>query len=109
MLVSRAQLDTARARVNAGLQPWKAAFDAMRASPLASLGRDPKPRAVVECGPSSNPNNGCGEEREDALAAYTQALLWYLTRDNRHAAKAIQVMDAWSAVIKDHTNHNARP
>lgn len=108
VLVSRAQLDKARSRVQAGQQPWKSAYDAMRDSPLASLSRTPAPRAVVECGPSSNPNNGCSEEREDALAAYTQALLWYLTRDDRHARKAIQVLDAWSAVIKDHTNHNAR-
>jgi hypothetical protein len=108
VLVSRSQLDTARARVNAGTQPWKSAYDAMRASTYASLSRAPKPRAIVECGPSSNPNNGCTDERGDALAAYTQALLWYITKDDRHAQKAIQLMDAWSAVLKDHTNHNAR-
>ncbi|TWP50496.1 hypothetical protein FKR81_20185 [Lentzea tibetensis] len=108
VLVSRAQLDAARTRVNAGLQPWKSAYDSMRASAYASLSRTPKPRAVVECGPASNPNNGCSDEREDALAAYTQSLLWYITKDDRHAKKAIQLMDAWSAVIKDHTNHNAR-
>ncbi|MFS8102428.1 alginate lyase family protein [Lentzea alba] len=108
VLVSKAQLDAARARVNAGQQPWKGAYDSMRANALASLTRAPKPRAVVECGPSSNPNLGCSDERNDALAAYTQALLWYITRDARHAQKAIEVMDAWSAVIKDHTNHNAR-
>ncbi len=108
VLVSKSQLDTARTRVNAGQQPWKGAYDSMRASSYASLSRTPKPRAVVECGPSSNPNLGCSDEREDALAAYTQSLLWYITRDDRHAQKAIQIMDAWSAVIKDHTNHNAR-
>ncbi len=67
----------------------------------------PKPRAIVECGSYSNPNLGCTDEREDAIAAYTQALMWYVTRDARHAAKAIQLMDAWSAVIRDHTNSNA--
>jgi hypothetical protein len=30
-----------------------------------------------------------------------------VTRDNRYAAKAIQLMDAWSATIRDHTNSNA--
>jgi len=107
VLVSRAQLDFVRGRVNAGAQPWKAAYDQMRASSYASLSRTPRPRAVVECGPYSNPNNGCTDERQDALAAYTDALIWYITRDSRYASKAIALMDAWSATITDHTNSNA--
>ncbi|MFJ3653553.1 alginate lyase family protein [Streptomyces nigra] len=105
--VSQAQLDFARSKVNSGAQPWKGAFDRMTASKYADLNRAPKPRAVVECGSYSNPNNGCTDEREDAIAAYTQALAWYVTRDERHARKAIELMDAWSAVIRDHTNSNA--
>ncbi|MFI8520449.1 alginate lyase family protein [Streptomyces sp. NPDC085481] len=107
VLVSASQLDFVRSRVQAGAQPWKGAYDQMMASSYASLTRTPKPRAIVECGSSSNPNNGCTDERQDAVAAYTQALAWYLTRDARHARKAIEIMDAWSAVIKDHTNSNA--
>ncbi|WP_395359255.1 alginate lyase family protein [Streptomyces sp. YH02] len=107
VLVSASQLDFVRAKVQAGAQPWKAAFDQMMASSYASTTRAPKPRAIVECGSSSNPNYGCTDERQDAVAAYTQALAWYITRDARHARKAIEIMDAWSAVIKDHTNSNA--
>lgn len=105
--VSKGQLDLTRSKVNAGAQPWKGAFDRMMASKYADLNRTPKPRAVVECGSYSNPNHGCTDEREDAIAAYTQALAWYVTRDERHARKAIELMDAWSAVIRDHTNSNA--
>ena len=105
--VSRAQLDFVRAKVQAGAQPWTNAFNQAKSSTYASLSRTPKPRAVVECGPYSNPNLGCTDEREDAIAAYTDALLWYLTRDDRYAQKSIQLMDAWSATITDHTNSNA--
>ncbi|GAA2779366.1 alginate lyase family protein [Streptomyces rameus] len=105
--VSRAQLDFVRGKVQAGAQPWKGAYDQMMASGYASLSRTPKPRAVVECGSYSNPNYGCTDEREDAIAAYTDALAWYLTRDERYAKKAIELMDAWSAVLKNHTNSNA--
>ncbi|MET9393145.1 alginate lyase family protein [Streptomyces sp. NPDC006624] len=105
--VSQGQLDFARSKVTAGAQPWKGAFDQMRASKYADLNRVPRPRAVVECGSYSKPDNGCTDEREDAIAAYTQALAWYITRDERHARKAIELMDAWSAVIRDHTNSNA--
>ncbi|MFI6095480.1 alginate lyase family protein [Lentzea sp. NPDC051213] len=108
VLVSRPQLDFMRAKVQAGAQPWKLAYDRMMASKYADLNRVPKPRAVVECGPYTNPNYGCTDEREDALAAYTLSLAWYVTRDNRYATKAIQLMDAWSATIRDHTNSNAK-
>ncbi|GAA4847180.1 alginate lyase family protein [Kitasatospora terrestris] len=107
VLVSRAQLDFVRGKVQAGAQPWKAAYDQMHASKYASLTRTAKPRAVVECGSYSNPNYGCTDEREDALAAYTLALEWYITRDTRYAAKAAEIMDAWSGTITDHTNSNA--
>ncbi|PSM38197.1 hypothetical protein C6Y14_38320 [Streptomyces dioscori] len=105
--VSRGQLDFARQQVNAGAQPWKGAYDQMMSSKYGSLTRTAKPRAVVECGSYSNPNYGCTDEREDAIAAYTQALAWYVTRDARYAKKAIELMDAWSATIRDHTNSNA--
>ncbi|HEU4424629.1 MAG TPA: alginate lyase family protein [Pilimelia sp.] len=108
VLVSRAQLDFMRQQALAGAQPQKAAYDAMRRSSHASLSWTPRPRAIVECGANSNPNNGCSDERNDAMTAYTHALLWYVTRDSRYAQKAIQIMDAWSAVLRDHTNHNAR-
>ncbi|GAA2952543.1 hypothetical protein GCM10011428_85360 [Streptomyces violaceus] len=107
--VSKGQLDFTRSKVDSGAQPWKGAFDRMMASKYADLNRRPEPRAVVECGSYSDPNHGCTDEREDAIAAYTQALAWYVTRDERHARKAIELMDAWSAVIRDHTNSNARP
>lgn len=105
--VSRAQLDFVRAKVQAGAQPWTTAFNQAKNSTYGSLSRTPKPRAVVECGSYSNPDYGCRDERGDAIAAYTDAVLWYITRDDRYAQKAIQLMDAWSATIRDHTNSNA--
>ncbi|MCX4446725.1 alginate lyase family protein [Streptomyces sp. NBC_01789] len=107
VLVSRPQLDFVRSRVQAGAQPWKSAYDQMMGSKYASLARAAKPRAVVECGSYSNPNYGCTDEREDAIAAYTLSLAWYITQDSRYAQKAIEIMDAWSSVIRDHTNSNA--
>ncbi len=107
VLVSRAQLDFVRTQVNANAQPWRNAYNQMIASQYASLTRTPRPRAIVECGSGSMPNNGCTDEREDAIAAYTLSLAWYITRNSQYATKAIQIMDAWSATIQDHTNSNA--
>jgi hypothetical protein len=107
VLVSRAQLDFIRTQVKAGAQPWTDAYNQMMASSYASLNRTPTPYATVECGPYSNPNIGCTNERQDAIAAYTDALAWYITQDARYAQKAIALMDAWSGTLKSHTNSNA--
>lgn len=105
VLVSRAQLDFVRA--NLDKEPWRAAWNRLRRHAFASLSYTASPRAVVECGPRSIPDLGCSDEREDAMAAYTHALQWYLTKDDRYAKKAIQIMDAWSAMISKHTGDNA--
>jgi hypothetical protein len=105
VLVSRAQLDFVRA--NLGNEPWKSAWNALQSHRFAQLSYTAHPRAEVNCGGNSIPDNGCSDEREDAMAAYTHALRWYLTKDSRYAKKAIQIMDAWSAVIAKHTGANA--
>nr|WP_296065916.1 alginate lyase family protein [uncultured Actinoplanes sp.] len=107
VLVSRGQLDFVKSKVNAGAQPWLNAYNQMIASRYASLSRTPRPRATVECGSYSNPNLGCTDEREDAIAAYTDALAWYITGNVAYAQKAIDLMDAWSGTITSHTNSNA--
>src|SRR5213079_1662309 len=105
ILVNRAQLEFVKAKVAAGAQPWKAAFEDMKASPLGAIDYTPKPRETVECGPYSKPDIGCKDEQRDSAAAYTQALLWYITGDKAHAEKAIDIMNAWSSTLTGgHTN-----
>jgi|EP01047_Picozoa_sp_COSAG01_P056734 hypothetical protein len=50
---------------------------------------------------SLSPGTRWLSNKEDALAAYTHALLWFITQDERHALKAIQIMDAWAALLKE--------
>jgi hypothetical protein len=106
ILWNKAQLDFIRDKVNAGAQPWKAAYDTA-VGKYGALTYAAHPFAVVECGSYSNPNNGCSEERNDAVAAYTHALAWYVTHDEAHAKKAIEIMNAWAHTLKSHTNSNA--
>ncbi|PRX98079.1 alginate lyase family protein [Allonocardiopsis opalescens] len=107
VLVSRSQLDFVRERVQSGAQPWTEAFEQMMASDYAEPDREPKPREVVQCGPYTKPNKGCTDEREDAIAAYTLSLAWYITEDPRYAEQAIEIMNAWSGEIEEHTDDNA--
>ncbi|GAA2030771.1 hypothetical protein GCM10009839_33220 [Catenulispora yoronensis] len=107
VLLGKSQLDMIRTRVQGGVEPQKSAWAQMTASSYASSSYTPHPRADVDCGSSSNPDNGCSAEREDAIASYTDALAWYVTGNTAYAKKAIQIMDAWSGTITEHTNSNA--
>ncbi len=105
ILVSHSQLDSVKTKRSS--EPWHSAYNVMTESKYASLSFVAKPRKVVECGSSSNPNHGCSDERDSVLTAYTHALIWYYTGNKTHANKAIEVMDAWSAEITGHNNSNA--
>lgn len=107
ILVNRAMLDFVKAKIAAGEEPWKSALANAQASKFGKLSYTPHARDVVECGSYSNPDVGCSDEKNDCLAAYTHALLWAYTGTADHAKKAIEIMNAWSAVLKDHTNSNA--
>ena len=107
ILVQKGQLDFLKGKIAAGVEPWKSAFDKVKASRWASISYAAAPRAIVECGSYSVPDFGCSDEKSDVIAAYTDALIWSLTGDEAYAKKSIEIMNAWSAVLKDHTNSNA--
>jgi hypothetical protein len=106
VLLNGAQLTFIRDKVAAGAEPWKGAFDKAKADRFGSLSYAPRPIANVECGPYSMPNNGCAEEYEDSVAAYTHALLWAIGGDEAHARKAIEIMNAWARTLRGHSNSN---
>jgi hypothetical protein len=94
LLDTKVHLDYVKQQVSKRAEPWQSAFNEAKNSQYASLSWMPKPRATVACGSGSNPNLGCTDERSDAAAAYTDAIIWYISRDARYASKAIQIMDA---------------
>lgn len=108
VLVNQAQMDYVKKQVAAGAQPWTAAFNAAKASTWGSLSYTPHPWSQVKCGSNSNPDYGCKDEQNDASAAWTDALLWYISGNSAYAQKSIQIMNAWSSTLKGgHTLSNA--
>lgn len=72
----------------------------------ASLSYVPAPVRVIQAGGNETylkahglENVGGAEHLDDALAAYTHALLWYITGNQAHADKAIEIMNAWSRTL----------
>lgn len=107
VFVQRTQLDFVAEKIAAGAEPWSEAYDSMMKYNYSSPTRTAEPFTVVECGPTSTPNVGCYEEREDSMAAYINALAWWVTKDRQYADKAIHYLDSWSSTIQGHENSNA--
>lgn len=107
VFVHQSQLDYVSHKVAKGYQPWTDAFDSMLKYNYSSPTRTAQPYKVVQCGPTSTPNIGCYQEREDSMAAYMNALAYSVSKKEPYAKKAIHYMDSWSSTIEGHNNSNA--
>ena len=97
-----------KGKVAAGEEPWKSAWDELRASKSASLEYTPRPRVEVVRGPYNKPNIGSSELSNDAEAAYTHAVQWCLTGNEAHAQKTIEILNAWSSTLKTVSGHDTK-
>ena len=59
-------MDFVAQQVLAGAQPWSDAYTSMINYNLSSPTRTASPFSTVECGPTSTPNVGCYQERDDS-------------------------------------------
>jgi hypothetical protein len=88
-LDSKAELDFVKTRIQRGAQPWRGEFDRIKNSSHASRG----PLGLTNI---NSENNDAEVSRDDALAAYTQALLWYYTDDETYARRSIAILNSWT-------------
>jgi len=94
------ELQKIRGKIRAGAEPWKSNFEKMMASPYARRDYTARPVAVVSKGITE------ANAIRDAVAAYTQALLWVLTDEEWHAEKAAELIDAWSGTLTSYDGLN---
>lgn len=105
MLHSRADLDRIKAMVDQGREPWKSGWAQLRAVPISQTGY--AHHAVADLSVASGGAAGTGQQ-DDASAAHFHAIQWYVTRDEAHAKKAIEILNAWSFLLKTMGGSNAR-
>ena len=67
MLHNAGDLEYLRSRVLAGEEPWKTAWDSLKASELAQLDYQPTPYAVVANGPYNNRYTRFGYEPQQTI------------------------------------------
>jgi hypothetical protein len=102
----RSDLDRMKYMVQAGKEPWKSSFQNLSQNPYASYNYavqgDPSVTRLVE--PSSIAGYNYEKFKYDALAAYYNAIMWYITGDERHAKKSVQCFNAWANITHIESN-----
>src|ERR1700759_2641815 len=99
IMQTRKDLEFMKAKVAAGEEPWKTAWDNLLRQPISSLSFQANPVAHIARGSFGRASNGDRDLIASANAAYSHALQWYITGKKEHARKAIKVIRAWAPVL----------
>ncbi len=101
-----ADLAYMKKQVQAGVQPWKDAFERLKTA--TDLQFQVVPHTHVLRGPYGRPNIGGDDLSKGSNMAYNCALMGYLTGEKAYSAKAIEIINAWSPVIWDLDYNDAK-
>ena len=107
ILQTRADLEFAKARIKAGEEPWKSSWNVWLTSPGASLDFKPRPFVHVTRGAYAAGEQGGVELSESSRVVNNHVMQWYVTGDEAHARKAIEIFDAWSGTLADFFENDA--
>ncbi|MCE0497560.1 MAG: alginate lyase family protein [Methylacidiphilales bacterium] len=107
LLNSMEELQFIKQKIQAGEEPWKSAFEQMKAIKYASLTYKPHPHETASSGflGKGGGPGGAWDENNDAIAAYTQALMWIFTDNEQYAQNAVDILNAWS-ILQTHGGPN---
>ncbi|MFB6848628.1 alginate lyase family protein [Streptomyces sp. NPDC056373] len=95
-----------KTRIAAGTEPWLSGWNVFRADQYSqSTYTMHGPYASVDRGSTELYN---WEFWNDCNAAYQNALMWNLTGDTAHAAKALQIVKGWSGTLTSITGKDAQ-
>lgn len=92
VFLSENQMAHLEKNAGSGQSPWKEALNNAKNSRYGKKEYVPSPLVSVNADDATQSNAIIN----DANAAYTQALLWSLTKDTSYADNAIHIMNAWS-------------
>ena len=90
---SIADLDRMKAMVEAGVEPWASEYADFSSSSLASC-------SYVIKGDGRTELLALGEFGTDGYAAYYNALMWYITGNECHAQKAVEIFNSWKNLTR---------
>ncbi|PYI30590.1 chondroitin AC/alginate lyase [Aspergillus indologenus CBS 114.80] len=95
---SHQDLETMRTGVLNGEEPWKSGYEAFANSSFSQATYEIQgPHAVISRGSVSNYSSFAN----DARAAYQNAIMWYITKDEAHWTRSTTILDAWGTNLTD--------
>ncbi len=103
------ELAFVKSRIAAGEEPWATQFSQMKQSRYASphyLEKMAVPPVVISCDFSGANDHGSIQEMRDAVAAYTQTLMWFFTGDSTYAQNAAGILDLYAKTVTTHEGKN---
>lgn len=104
--MNKDDLEFMREQVLSGNEVWKKSFDILEKHISSKFKYTPY--AHVVSGPFAKPDIGGFDLMNSSEAAYSCALLWYITKDDSYAKKAIEIIDAWSSKLRSFDENNAK-
>jgi hypothetical protein len=108
LLNSKQELALIRQKIEAGEDPWKSAFEQMKNTPWAAPDYKPhKPYVTISSGflGAGSAEGGVASASADAKAAYTQALMWAFTGEEKYARNATDLLNTWS-ILRENRGGN---
>ena len=90
----KSDLQRMKAAIDMGMEPWASSFDDLAADTYSQYTYSVKGNPAMTEIRRGVTNNYAYEK--DMVAAYQNALMWWLTDDQRHADKAIEILNTWS-------------
>lgn len=99
LLHTQKDFDRIRVKVAHGVQPWLAGWQKLVANRHASLNWKPNPQAIVYRGANAHHAENYAALFNDGAAAYALALRWKVSGDAAYAAKAVEILNAWSSTL----------
>lgn len=108
MLQNHDDLEFIKQKVAFSEQPWKDAWENLLRQSYSSLEFQPESFTHVVRGPYGRPSIGDRELSSSGNAAYSHAIQWVITGEKAHANKAIEILNAWSPVLWDFDDNDAK-
>ncbi len=103
VLHSRASLDVMREKIKADEEPWKTAFERFRKDGRTSADyRMQGPYEKI----SRKPYMHNAQADRDFQVAYFNAVMWAITGEKRHAAKAMEILDAYADTFQGYSDED---
>ncbi len=92
----KSDLDRMKHMVEMKMEPWYGSYLKLKSQGSASYSyvvrKDPDDNTLSR----ENPSHQRYQYESDAIAAYHNSLMWYITGDARHAQKSIEILNAWA-------------